>query len=213
MKANYEPGYMFGNLEFINEDFHEKEVTGYQKYRKAVILCFCGRKFITRISGLLNNTTKSCGCIQKDIVRKRLMRHNMSDTSEYKTWEGMKRRCLNPDYKFYKNYGGRGITICEEWLDFRNFIKDMGKKPFKEYSLDRINNDLGYFKENCRWTTREQQDRNKSTNIYLEYNDKTYIVSDLAKEFGLEPNTLKDRLNKGMSLEQALNKKYNYNKK
>src|SRR6478609_11866337 len=94
---SYRKGDLFGSLTFIEEDFHEKEVTGFQKYRKAVVECFCGRKFITRISGLKNGKVKSCGCTRKDGLLKRVTRHNMSASSEYSAWESMKARCLNPN--------------------------------------------------------------------------------------------------------------------
>jgi len=208
----YNKGDLFGSLTFIEEDFHEKEVTGFQKYRKAVVECFCGRKFITRISGLKNGKVKSCGCTRKDGLLLRITRHNMSTSPEYSVWESMKARCLNPNNIFYYNYGGRGITVCNEWMDFKNFYKDMGSKPTLGHSIERINNNGNYEKSNCKWATRDIQDRNRRNNVYIEYKGEKFILCDLAKKFNLNHQTLKARLNKGMILEDALTKQYKYNK-
>src|SRR5205814_10410404 len=81
---------------------------------------------------------------------------------EYRTWENIKSRCLNPNYTDWAYYGGRGITVCERWLhSFENFLQDMGRKPGPDYSIDRINNELGYFPENCRWATSSEQAQNQ----------------------------------------------------
>jgi|SRR6478609_1277620 len=211
--TKYEKGYKFGNLTFINEDFHEKEVTGFQKYRMAVIECFCGRKFITRISGLKNGRTKSCGCTRRDGLLKRITRHNMSNSSEYSSWESMKSRCQNPNNIFYYNYGGRGIKTCERWNNFKNFYKDMGKKPDKSYSLERIDVNGDYYLENCKWATRKEQDRNKRNTIFLSFNKEKWILVDLAKKFNIHQQTLKSRIDRGMSPEEAIYTPIKYNKK
>ena len=91
--------------------------------------------------------------------------HGMSRTSEYRTWQHMKYRCYNKTYKGYKHYGKRGVVVCDRWLNsFKNFFEDMGKKPFLKAQIDRINNNLGYYKENCRWATANENNHNKSNN-------------------------------------------------
>lgn len=209
----YNTGDKFGDIVFLFEDFHEKEVTGFQSIRKAVVQCFCGRKFITRISGLKNGRVTSCGCRRKDGHMKRITRHNMSTSSEYSSWESMKSRCLYEDNKFYYNYGGRGITVCKEWMDFKNFFKDMGLKPSKKYSLERIDVNGNYEPENCRWADKHDQDRNKRNTVKIEYDGKSIVLIDLAKQFNLNQQTLRKRLNKGMSVEEALTKPYKYTKR
>jgi hypothetical protein len=209
----YKKGDKIGKLTFINEDFHQKEITGFQSYRMVVMECFCKRRFITRLSAVRYGKVNSCGCTRKNGLLKRITRHNMSNSSEYSSWESMKSRCLNSNNMFYCNYGGRGIKVCERWMDFKNFYEDMKNKPNSNYSLDRINVDGNYEPDNCRWVTKDIQDRNKRNSVYLFYNNKKYILSDLAKKFNLNQQTLKSRLNKGMSLEKALTKPYKYTKK
>jgi hypothetical protein len=137
----------------------------------------------------------------------------MHNSSEYSSWESMKQRCLNPNNKHYKNYGARGITICEKWLKFEGFFEDMGFKPFEKASIDRIEVNGNYCKENCKWSNRYTQDRNKRTNIYIEYNGEKFILKDLANKFDLHYQTLKERLSKGIPIEKALTMEYKYNKK
>jgi hypothetical protein len=133
-----------------------------------------------------------------------------SHTPEYRVWNNLKNRCTNPNIPGYENYGGRGISFCEAWNDFANFIKDMGKRPSSLHSLDRIDNDGDYCKENCRWATKEEQVRNRRSNIIVEYLGEKRILKDLALEVGLNYQLIQRRLNKGLSLEEAINKPYKY---
>ncbi len=209
----YNHGDKFGDITFIQEDFHEKEVTGFQAVRKAVVECFCGRKFITRITGLENGKVTSCGCRRRDGLIRRVTRHNMSKSSEYKAWESMKARCLYEKSKFYYKYGGRGITICDKWMDFKNFYRDMGNKPDEKYSLERIDVNGNYEPSNCRWATRREQDRNKTNTVYINYNGEKWVLMDLAKKFNIHQQTLKQRVISGMTAEEAISKPIKYNRK
>lgn len=94
---------------------------------------------------------------------------NKSETTEYSSWESMKQRCNNPKNKHFKNYGGRGIKVCEDWNSFDKFLLDIGNKPGKQYSLDRLDVNGNYCKENCQWSNRYTQDRNRRISVYLEY--------------------------------------------
>ena len=118
--------------------------------------CDCGTVKRVRLDGLRNGHTKSCGCLQKEKVST----HGMRDHPLYGTWFMMNDRCSNNENKSHYYYGARGITVCERWLNsFENFFEDMGIRP-AGMTLDRIDNDKGYNKENCRWTSRNVQSRN-----------------------------------------------------
>lgn len=150
-------GQRFGKLSVVS-------FAGINKDHKATWLCKCdcGNSKIISGRSLRRGVTKSCSCIHKDQLRKRITKHNETYSLESMIWSSMKQRCLNKNNKSYSNYGGRGITICEEWKDsFATFLKDMGKKPFKDAQIDRINNDGNYEPSNCRWTTREINHMNR----------------------------------------------------
>lgn len=119
-------------------------------------------------------------------------------------WFGMKQRCNNPKHEAYARYGGRGIKICERWESFQNFMEDMGPRPGPEYSIERLNNDLGYEPSNCKWATRTEQSRNTRNNRRLTYNGETLCVSEWAERFGLHHNRITKRLESGWSVEEAL---------
>lgn len=133
------------------------------KNRRYVLChCDCGNKsFETRWDAVENGDTKSCGCLQAESVREARTTHGLSSTKEYRIWTGMKQRCGNPKEPSYSSYGGRGLTVCERWENsFENFFEDMGECPVG-MSLDRIDNDKGYFPENCRWTDASTQLHNQ----------------------------------------------------
>ena len=115
-------------------------------------------------------------------------RHGDCESVEYVTWASMRSRCLQPGCPTYPRYGGRGITICDRWEDYNNFLADMGRRPGNEYSIDRIDNDGPYSPENCRWTTIEVQNKNKrppSTTIWISHEGETKSLSDWARDKGL----------------------------
>lgn len=126
------------------------------------------------------------------------------ETKTHRTWKAMKRRCININDKKYKDYGGRGITVCERWLKFENFLEDMEECP-PGLSLDRIDNSLGYYKENCRWSTQKEQTRNTRKNVNIIFNGKTQCLSAWAEEYKISPGTLWCRIYKSnWTIERAL---------
>ena len=128
----------------------------------------------------------------------------MRNSKEYNIWYGMRERCEKSYNQFYGNYGGRGIKVCAHWAEFINFFEDMGEKP-KDKTLDRIDNDGGYSKENCRWATWSEQSTNRRSNRLLTHNNKTQTVKEWSDELNIKYDTLSKRINKlGWSTEKAL---------
>jgi hypothetical protein len=121
--------------------------------------CDCGETVDILGGNLRRGTSRSCGCLKRELQT----RHGRYGTPEYHVWDAMLRRCTNPAHPGYVDYGGRGITVCERWRSFENFYADMGPRPSSKHSLDRVNNDAGYEKSNCRWATASQQGFNKRT--------------------------------------------------
>ena len=119
--------------------------------------------------------------------------HNLVNSPTYKAWSNMKTRCSNKKVRDYKNYGGRGIKVCDEWFTFDGFLKDMGVKP-ERYSIERKDNNGNYCKENCIWIPRKEQNKNKRNIHYIEYKGKSQSLIDWARELGLNQSTLAMRI-------------------
>jgi hypothetical protein len=116
----------------------------------------------------------------------------------------MIQRCTNPNSEYYADYGGRGITVCEDWLKFENFYRDMGDRPSKDHSIDRSDNNGNYCKDNCRWRTNKEQQNNRGNNRLLEFNGTTKTVAGWSESVGIKYDTLYSRLRLGWSIEEAL---------
>lgn len=181
-------------IDIKNEKFNRLTAIEYLQTPKGkssiwLCKCDCGNLIKVDISSLRNKNTQSCGCLGKEKRLVSVLKHNRSKTSEYYVWSNMIQRCSNTKNSEYKNYGARGILVCEEWKDFINFFNDMGEKPQKDYSLDRINNEKGYSKENCRWTDSFTQSSNrrykenelKIRNISYSERDSLYCVDIIRK--------------------------------
>lgn len=126
--------------------------------------CDCGVTRNVRRAHLRNGASQSCGCLKRELSISRRTTHghtsNRKASPEYRSWLHMLQRSTNPNNHRYSDYGGRGITVCESWLSFENFLSDMGPRPSRKHSIDRKNNELGYCKANCRWATLTQQAHN-----------------------------------------------------
>jgi hypothetical protein len=173
------------------------------KHTLTKVQCSCGSPArYVRTDTIKNGTSKSCGCLQKESTTK----HGRWKHPLFKVWKSMVSRCTNETDRKYRRYGGRGITICERWQDLECFIEDMEPTYKQGMTIDRINNDGPYSKENCRWATKSQQNRNYSRNVILEHNGKRMCAADWAIELNISPFLLYDRLSRGWSAHDALTK-------
>jgi hypothetical protein len=137
-------------------------------------------------------------------VREPYKIHGFSSTSEYISWRSMIERCTDPSQKHYKLYGGAGIKVCDRWLDIKNFMEDMGKKPTPKHTLDRKDSTKGYFPENCRWATPAEQARNRKSNILVELNGEKLCLKDYCLALNVNYNLVRRRLSEGKTLEEAV---------
>ncbi len=137
---------------------------------------------------------KSCGCRIKRLgADNAAFKHGWFGTPIHKTWDGMIQRCNNPKNKDYKNWGARGITVCKRWLDFQNFLGDVGDKP-AGLSLGRIDNNKGYSKKNCRWETQTEQHNNKRNNVFYRMGGFSMTLPQWARHFNLTRDKMKSVL-------------------
>lgn len=196
-------GKVFSRLTVLQSD-------GYIRPRKPAYLCQCECGNTARVDGgfLRSGKTKSCGCLRQETaarsVRAMNTTHGKFGTRVYQIWTMLLQRILNPRSKEYRWYGGRGITLDERWKKFENFYADMGDPPSDAHTLDRRDNDGGYFRENCRWATSEEQANNRSNNVLITWKGDTRTLAQWAKLRGLNQCTLRRRLKSGWPVEQAL---------
>lgn len=176
------------------------------KNNRTYWLCKCSCGELTEVEGqhLKRGRTRSCGCYYKETLKTRSITHNMRKTRQYSIWANMISRCYNENVPAYTNYGGRGISVCEKWRFFEGFWEDMQKGYSDVLTIDRIDNNRGYYKENCKWSTMREQDENKRSNIRIKFNGKGQIAAKWAKELGINYGTLISRIARGWDSHKAL---------
>ena len=190
-------GQKFNHLTVLGVDDGEHSHPG-QYWR---CQCDCGKIIVVRGDGLKSGHAKSCGC-----VNPRKTTHNLTNTRLHRTWNAMKQRCLN-DHNFrYKDYGGRGIKVCQEWEnDFMSFYNWSMENGYDDsLTIDRIDNDGNYCPENCRWTTQAQQCLNRRNTVYITYNGETKNIKEWSAITGLKESTISSRRLKGWDAERIL---------
>lgn len=180
---------------------YRKDKNG-EKFLKAV--CQCGKKF--ELQWVKRKIRKSCGCLKSAGNRLKhghCMKVTGEETSTYRSWRAMSGRCGNPNDKMFHRYGGRGIRVCERWKDFECFLADMPLKP-EGATIDRIDSDKDYEPGNCRWATRADQNRNKSSNRMLTIYGKTMCTSEWCRISGVDQRTASTRLIRGWTHKEAI---------
>jgi len=195
-------GKIFGKLTAIK--FVDRR--GDKKIHYWLFHCDCGKKIVCSKSNVKSGKTLSCGCIKKTLPLNSKGKSYLG-TNTYRVWVNMKGRCSNKNIQCYKNYGGRGIKVCDRWMKFENFLEDMGEKP-NNLSLDRINVNGDYEVNNCRWATNKEQSRNMRNNSYVTYKGKRFLVIELAETIGITPYTLRKRLNLGLDPTKRRKREY-----
>jgi len=204
-------GLKFNRLTIVNYSLTDK-----WRQRNWNCICDCGNLIIASTANLKSSNTKSCGCLQKEKAAisgaNSATTHGLSKTKDgkktrlFRIWMGIKTRCYNPNVKEYKNYGGRGITMCDEWKnDFKSFHDWAIAKGYSELlTIDRIENNKDYYPENCKWSTDKDQTRNRRSSRFLELNGESKVMSEWAELYGLTDQCLFQRLKKGWSVEKAI---------
>lgn len=163
--------------------------------------CDCGNQSIVIASNFRKGQSKSCGCSIYEV--KHGGARKGKETRTYQSWLHMRQRCLNESNDSYHNYGGRGITICSEWDDFEKFLYDMGERPHG-LTIDRIDNNKGYYKENCRWASKKTQLRNKRNNRIISWRGKDYTAIELCEMHGISHQVFTSRLKIGWDIDRAI---------
>jgi len=196
-------GHRYGRLVIIGfvQGQHQMEV---------LCKCDCGQETNLSLHRLKKGLTVSCGCYKKELTIKKNTVHGQNKkgmpTPEYKAWAGMKTRCYSEKYYLYHRYGGRGIKVCDRWLNsFESFFEDMGIRPSNKHSLDRFPDNNGdYGPSNCRWATQKQQGRNQSTNVLVDINGEIKTVSEWAEIHGIHPKLAFGRIYKGWDVVKSI---------
>lgn len=174
-------------------------------------LCNCGNEYTTRADSLKSGHAKSCGCHKRESLKNcpRHIIHGERNSRLYRIWTEIFTRCNNTRNANYKNYGARGITICDEWKDFQTFYDWAISNGYSDgLTVDRIDNDKGYSPDNCRWATIKEQCNNRRTNRVYELNGEKLNIAQIAEKYNLDYQLIWGRLRKGWSIQRAIQPKY-----
>ncbi len=178
--------------------------------RSWVCICSCGKRVVRKSCVLLTNAATSCGCMKGSRMSNMTKIHGGSKTITYASWKAMRGRCRDENHPSYKDYGGRGIQVCERWFSsFAAFLEDMGERPSKAYTIDRFpNNDGNYEPGNCRWATDSEQKSNKRSSRLVSHDGLILTVKQWSVRLGISDKTIIARLNRGHCPSDALCKDF-----
>lgn len=188
-------GHVYGDLTVIDY-YGKKKMRSYWACK-----CACGNYKVILRKSLVDGLTTSCGCAQKKAVT----RHGLFKTPEYKIWRGMQDRCYLEKSANYHNYGGRGIKVCDRWLEsIDNFVADMGIRPSPKYSLDRIDVNGDYSPENCRWADDKTQNRNRRDNLHITIRGDKMTIAEAVERYSLPRHIITWRMRQGWTDEEII---------
>jgi hypothetical protein len=167
--------------------------------------CDCGGEVVRRGAHLRTGAVKSCGCLHDThgTGNKYSVTHGHARTPTYKSWMAMHDRCRRVEHSAFRRYGWRGIVVCDRWIKFENFLKDMGERP-PGMSIERKDNNGNYCPENCRWATKKEQARNTSSNRMLLHDGQIHCVTEWSEITGIKTTTIRERLRRGWSISRTL---------
>lgn len=163
----------------------------------------CGKTTESLLSSIRAGRTQSCGCLKRECDIAKCLTHGLTGTPEYEAWINMRQRCTNPKRPEFRNYGARGISVCERWESFENFLDDMGTRPMG-LSIERINNDGNYEPSNCKWATKVEQCRNMRRSRIFPHNGESKTLTEWSKVLGINYDRLRGRLRLGWTFERAI---------
>lgn len=195
-------GSKFGRLQVVSEA--KPNARGDRRWECA---CLCGEHLVVIGYSLTGGNTRSCGCLKREELAARRRTHGKTNTPEYKVWNNLLGRCYRKSDRNYKNYGGRGISVCARWQGprgFENFLKDMGPRPDPGLSIERRDNDGNYSPKNCFWATDAEQRLNRRNNLRITFEGVTLTLKEWSEKTGLNRRTISERLRRGWSEAKAL---------
>lgn len=192
-------GAVFGRLTVVGRCESEKP----QKSSVWLCQCLCGNRVVVQRNNLRSGHTRSCGCLKKEFSF--AAAHGQTDTRLFRIWSLMKDRCKNRNTQSFKSYGGREISVCDEWNNFQTFYDwAMANGYSDDLTIDRIDVNGNYSPDNCRWATVKEQQNNRRNNHFVTYNGKTQTIAQWSEELGINQSTLLQRINKlGWGVEKA----------
>lgn len=204
MKAQDLKGHVFGRLTVKEKAEPYVSPKGSKKTRW-ICSCECGGSTIVTSADLKRGDVVSCGCYKTERTIARMQTHGESNTKLHKIWKAMRKRCNNKNTSDYKYYGGKGVSVCNEWNDFMTFKEWSNNNGYKDgLTIDRIDPNGDYSPSNCRWISHKAQCNNRTTTRLYNYNNETLSIAQLSEKYGVNYSTLYARLSRGLSVADAI---------